>query len=123
MTLALNADYPLLDLFWTMLMLFGWGLFFYLLVVVFRDLFDRDDLSGWGKAAWVVGVLVLPLVGSLVYLASQSQSMGERRLQRMGATQLRMDSYTRSVAGDGGYRGVYDLSADRQARSGPSQLV
>lgn len=119
MTLALSEDYPLLDLFWTMLLLFGWGLFFYLLVVVFRDLFDRGDLSGWGTTGWVLLVLVLPLVGALGYLVTQSAAMGERNLRRAGATQLRMDSYTRSVTGDGAYRGIRDVSAERRAMSGP----
>jgi hypothetical protein len=119
MTLALNEDLPVLDLFWTMLLLFGWALFFYLLVVVFRDLFGRADVSAWGKAGWVALVLVLPVVGALIYLASQSRAMGERELARRGATDLRMDAYTRSVSGDGSYRGVRDVTDDRRAMSGP----
>ena len=85
MTLALSEDFPLQDLIWTMLMVFGWALFLYLLFVVFRDLFGRDDVSAWGKAGWVLLVLVLPIIGALVYLASQSAEMGERELRRNGA--------------------------------------
>src|SRR3954471_4043421 len=111
MTLALSDDFPLQDLIWTMLMVFGWALYFYLLFFVFRDLFGRDDVSTWGKAGWVLLVLVLPIIGSLVYLASQSAEMGERELQRNSATDLRMDAYERSVTGDGQYHGLRDEAA------------
>jgi Phospholipase_D-nuclease N-terminal len=118
-TLALNPDYPLLDLFWTMLMVFGLALFFYTLVLVFRDLFGRSDLSGWGKTGWTVFVLVLPLIGSLTYLISQSAAMGERTLRRGGATQLRLDAYARSVTGNGGYRDIHETVTAREAMTGP----
>ena len=100
-------------------MVCGWALFLYLLFVVFRDLFGRDDVSAWGKTAWVLLVLVLPVIGSLVYLASQSARMGERELRRTGATHLRMDAYERSVTGDGQYHGLRDEAARRRAMSGP----
>ena len=67
MTLALDPDYPLLDLFWTMLLLFGLALFFWTLVVVFRDLYGRADVSAWGKAGWTVLVLIVPIIGALIY--------------------------------------------------------
>jgi hypothetical protein len=119
MSLALSEDYPVMDLFWTMLLLFGWALFFYVLFVVFRDLFDRDDVSAWGKAGWVVLVLVLPIIGSLAYLASQSREMGERELRRKGATALRMNAYERSVTGDGHYRGLRDEATFHRDMTGP----
>jgi Phospholipase_D-nuclease N-terminal len=122
MTLALSEDdFPLQDLFWTTLLVFGWVLFFYLLFVVFRDLFGRDDVSAWGKTAWTLLVLVLPVIGSLIYLASQSARMGERELRRTGATHLRMDAYERSVTGDGQYHGLRDEAARNRAMSGPSR--
>jgi hypothetical protein len=119
MTLALSDNFPLQDLIWTILMVFGWALFFYLLFVVFRDLFGRDDVSAWGKAGWVLLVLVLPIIGSLVYLAFQSAEMGERDLQRNGATNLRMDAYERSVTGDGQFHGLRDEAAFGRAMGGP----
>ena len=88
---------------------------------MFRDLFGRDDVSAWGKAGWVVLVLVLPIIGSLVYLASQSAEMGERELRRRGATDLRMDAYERSVTGTGSFHGLRDEAADHRAMSGPTR--
>jgi hypothetical protein len=117
MDLALDADYPLLDVFWTMLLLFGWALFFYLLIVVFRHLFGRHDLSAWGKAAWVLLVLVLPIVGALAYLISQSRAMGEGD----AAAQARMDPYLRSVTGGGGYHNIHETITSRESMAAPTR--
>ena len=123
MTSALNSDYPLLDVMWTLLMAFGLALFFYTLFYVFRDLFQRHDISAWGKTAWVVFVVVLPIIGTLSYLISQSAAMGQRQLQRLGATQLRMDAYERSVAEGNEFRGIHDVTLTREAWSGPMRPV
>ena len=123
MTLSLDSGYPLFDVMWTLLMAFGLALFFYTLFFVFRDLFQREDVSGWGKTAWVAFVLVLPLIGSLSYLISQSGAMGERRLRRMGATQLRMDDYVHGAAAGNEYRGIHDVTYTREAWSGPIRPV
>ena len=119
MTLALSSEYPLLDIFWTMVVVFGLAVLLWTIIVVFRDLFGRADIGVVGKTLWVLAVLVLPIIGSLAYLISQSRAMGERRLQRDGATDLRMDAYLQSVSGEGGYRGVRDVSDTAQAWSGP----
>ena len=52
MTIA--ADYPFLDVLWTMLVFFGWVIWFWLLIIVFGDVFRRHDISGWGKAGWTL---------------------------------------------------------------------
>lgn len=123
MVLAANSQYPILDVFWTMLLAFGLGLLLYTLVVVFRHLFGRTDIGPWAKALWVVVVLALPLAGSLGYLISQSEAMGQRRLARRGATDLRMDAYLQDVSGNGGYRGVRDVTRTSQAWAGPIHTV
>ena len=72
---------PLLDLFWTMLMIFLWVLWLWLLIMVITDIFRSDDLTGWGKAGWAIFTLVLPYLGVFVYLIARGRSMGERRLR------------------------------------------
>ena len=119
MTLALSSEFPLLDVFWTMLLAFGLGRLLYTIVVVFRDLFGRSDIGAWGKSLWVVLVLVLPIAGSLGYLISQSTAMGERRLRARGGSDLRMDAYLHTVSGEGGYGNVKDVTRTSQAWSGP----
>jgi len=121
--LAVNPSYPILDIFWTMLMAFFLGLFLYTLFVVFRHLFGRTDIGAGAKTLWVVVVLVFPLAGSLGYLISQSDAMGQQRRASRGATDLRMDSYVNGISGNGGYRGVHDVTRTSQAWAGPIHTV
>ena len=86
---------------WTMFVFFAWVIFFWLLFVVFGDLFRRPDISGWGKAGWTVFVILLPFLGILIYLIAEGKGMGERRLQDAQQAQSQMDTYVRSVAGSG----------------------
>jgi hypothetical protein len=92
------SDYPFLDVFWTMLVFFGWVIWFWLLITVFADLFRRHDISGWGKAGWTLFVIVLPFLGVLVYLIAQGQHMAERKAADMKASQAAFDDYVRDVA-------------------------
>jgi Short C-terminal domain/Phospholipase_D-nuclease N-terminal len=86
---------------WTILVLFAWILFFWLLFMVFGDLFRRDDISGWGKAAWSIFVIFVPFLGCFVYLISQGHKIGERNMQQAQAAQAQMDSHIKSVTGSG----------------------
>ena len=83
---------------WSMFVFFAWILFFWLLFVVFGDLFARHDISGWGKAGWSVLVICLPFIGIFSYLITQGKEMGERKMQQMQQQQSQMDTYVRSVA-------------------------
>jgi len=97
----LGADYPFLDVVWTMLIFFLWVLWFWLLFTVFGDIFRRHDLSGWGKTGWLVFTIVLPYLGVFVYLISQGAGMTERNLERGRAQRAQMDEYVRETAGGG----------------------
>ena len=98
----LAADYPFLDILWTMLVFFGWVIWFWLLIIIFGDLFSRHDISGWGKAGWIVLVVVLPYLGVFIYLIAQGQHMAERRDQRSQAAKSEFDDYVKTVAAPGG---------------------
>ena len=69
--LAYSYQYPLLDIFWTMLIFFAFVIWIYLLIKVLADTFKRRDLSGWAKAGWTVFVIFLPLLGVLVYMIAR----------------------------------------------------
>ena len=96
------ADYPFLDVFWTMLIFFFWVIWIWILVTVLIDLFRRHDISGWGKAAWALFVIVLPYLGVFVYLISQGKGMAERRADEIRASQASFDQYVREAAGSSG---------------------
>jgi hypothetical protein len=103
MTIA--ADYPFLDVVGTMLVFFAWVIWFWLLIIVFTDLFRRHDISGWGKAGWTVLVVLLPYIGVLIYMVAQGRQMAERRAAEARAGEAAFGEYVRSVAADGGASG------------------
>lgn len=70
----LAYSYPFLNIFWTMLVFFGFVIWMYLLFLVLADNFRRQDHNGWAKAGWTVFVIVLPLAGVLVYMIARSSS-------------------------------------------------
>jgi len=98
----LAADYPFLDLMWTMVIFFLWILWFWLLFTVFADVFRRHDISGWGKAAWLIFTILLPFLGVFVYLITQNTGMTQRNLERARAQREQFDDYVRQTAGGSG---------------------
>jgi hypothetical protein len=100
--MLIAADYPFLDVVGTMLIFFAWVIWFWLLITVFSDLFRRHDISGWGKAGWIVLVVFLPYLGVLIYLIGQGKHMAERRAQDIRASQAAFEDQVREVAGTGG---------------------
>jgi len=100
--MPLAADYPFLDIFWTMILFFAWVCWFWILITMLADLYSRHDVSGWGKAAWTVFVIVLPFLGVLVYLIAQGKHMAERKNAQVRASEDALDDRIRSVNTDGG---------------------
>ena len=100
--MLLAADYPFLDVLWTMLVFFVWVSWFMLLFHVIGDIFRRRDASGLNKTAWLIFVIFLPFLGVFAYLIANSDDMAKRNLERIEAAQSDTDSYIRSVAGSGG---------------------
>jgi uncharacterized membrane protein YhaH (DUF805 family) len=77
--MVVATTYPFLSIFWTMLIFVFWVIWIWFVITVLVDVFRRTDLSGWGKAGWTVFVIVIPWLGVLVYLITQSAGMAERR--------------------------------------------
>jgi hypothetical protein len=100
--MPIAADYPFLDVLWTMLVFFAWIIWFWLLIIVFGDLFRRHDVSGWGKAGWTVLLVVLPYLGVLIYMVAQGKRMAERKAADTRAGQAAFDEYVRNVAVESG---------------------
>ena len=64
------------------LAIFVFVLWFWLLITVIGDLFRRHDISGWGKAIWVIVLILFPYLAVFIYLISQGRGMAERNSQR-----------------------------------------
>jgi hypothetical protein len=97
--MVIASDYPFLDILGSMLVFFGFVVWFWLLIRVFSDVFRRHDASGWVKFAWCIFVLVLPLLGVLIYLIVHGKEMGQRDVEQAQAAQAQFDDYLRSVGG------------------------
>ncbi|MBM7442727.1 SHOCT domain-containing protein [Streptomyces sp. HB132] len=99
-------DYPLLNLFLTMMFLFLWVLWFFLLFKVVTDIFRDHSLSGWTKAAWLIFVIVLPYVGVLVYLIARGKGMGRREVKEAENREAAFRQYVKQAAHDDGGTGA-----------------
>jgi uncharacterized membrane protein YcjF (UPF0283 family) len=101
--MVLADSYPSFgNVLWTMIVFFAWVIWFWILITILADLFSRHDISGWGKAAWTIFVIILPFLGVLIYLITQGKHMAERRNKEVQATEAAVDDRIRSVAGEGG---------------------
>ena len=96
------ADYPFLNILWTMILFFFWVAWIWVLVGIVADIFRRHDTSGWLKAAWLVVLIFVPFLGVLAYLIVNSQGMAERSAKHAQAGRAQFDDYVQSVASKGG---------------------
>ena len=101
MQLASGYSYPVLGGFWTVLMIFLWVIWFWILITIFIDLFRSHDLSGWAKALWFIFILFLPLIGVLVYLIARGSKMHQHAEQDAAASEQQFRQYVQEAAGSG----------------------
>ncbi len=95
------ADYPFMNLLWSMIIFFAWVAWIWILIVILTDVFRRHDIGGWTKALWTIFLVVIPFLGVLVYLVAQHDGMAERQQKDVQAQQAQFDSYVRQAAGTG----------------------
>jgi uncharacterized membrane protein YczE len=99
---VLAADYPFLDVLWTMFVFFLWVIWFWILITVFADIFRRRDTSGFSKVLWIIFVIILPFLGVFIYIVANHDGMTERNVRQVQTIQEQTDEHIRSVAGAGG---------------------
>jgi hypothetical protein len=95
------ADYPFMDVLWSMIIFFFWVIWIWIVITVLMDVFRRHDIGGWAKAAWVIFVVILPWLGVLIYLIAQHDGMRERGIEQAQARQQAFDDQVREAAGGG----------------------
>lgn len=106
----LAYDYPLLNMFWTMLLVFLWIMWFVLLFRIIGDIFRDDRMSGWAKAGWLVFCLLLPFLGVFVYVIARGRNMGQREAAQARARQEEFNAYIRKTASGGERTSVDELA-------------
>ena len=92
------AEFGTGQLLWSMLWFFMFIIWFWLLMSIFGDIFRSDDLGGWGKALWIIFIVVFIWLGVLVYFIVRGKGMQERSIKAMQAQQAAQQEYIRSVA-------------------------
>ncbi len=97
----LAYDFPILGLFWTMLIFFIWVAWILLIFRTVMDVFRSDDLGGGMKAFWVIFIVIIPWFGVLVYLIARGGGMAQRQIAEQQAQQDAFASYVRQTAGSG----------------------
>ena len=97
----IGTSYPLLDAFLTMLWIFLFIIWIWLLIMVFGDIFRSHDLGGWGKALWVIGIIIFPFLGVLLYLIVRGGKMQERQVRYAQTQEAAFRDYVRDTASTG----------------------
>ena len=108
------ANYNFASFLWDVLVIFAFVIWFWLLIVVFGDVFRRHDISGWGKAGWIILVIVLPYLGVFIYLIANHDGIAERNVKEAKASQAQFDDYVKSVAASGGGGAAAEIDKAKQ---------
>jgi Short C-terminal domain/Phospholipase_D-nuclease N-terminal len=95
------ADYPFMDVLWSMIIFFFWVIWIWIVITVLIDVFRRHDISGWVKALWTIFVVILPWLGVLIYLIVEHDGMRERSVKQAQSQREAFDDYVRDTAGGG----------------------
>jgi ABC-type multidrug transport system fused ATPase/permease subunit len=98
----LLADFTFGQALLTVLEIFLFAAWLMILFVIIGDLFRDHQMSGWGKAAWVIFLIFVPFLAALIYLIARGDGMRERALAQQQEQQKQLDTYIRQTAGSGG---------------------
>ena len=96
---TLASDFGTGQVFLSLLYFFLFFIWIWLLIIVFSDLFRSHDLSGWAKAIWVIGIIIFPYLGVLVYLIARGHKMAEHAQQAASAQDAAARQYIQQAAG------------------------
>jgi ABC-type multidrug transport system fused ATPase/permease subunit len=97
----LTADYTFGEAFLTILSIFFFVVWIWILITIISDLFRDHELSGWAKAAWILLLLFIPFLAALVYLIARGSGMRERAIREQADVRQHLDTYIRQTAGGG----------------------
>ncbi len=97
--MPIAADYPFMDVLWSMIIFFFWVIWIWIVITVLIDVFRRHDIGGFAKALWVIFVVILPWLGVLIYLIVEHDGMRERSVKQAQAQKEQFDQYVREASG------------------------
>ena len=91
------AEWGTGQVFWSMLWFFLFFIWIWILILVLSDIFRSHDLSGWGKALWVLFVIIVPYLGVFVYLIARGHKMAEHAAEAAAAQDAAARQYIQQV--------------------------
>jgi len=105
LTMVIAADYPFMDVMWSMVVFFAFVVWLFIMVAFLTDIFRRRDISGWAKAAWTVFLIVLPFVGVITYLVINHHGLAVRSASDTKVTEAQVD-YLKGKTNGGAQREI-----------------
>ncbi len=108
--MPIAADYPFLNILWSMLIFVGFIMWIWLAIMIFMDIFRRQDIGGFAKAIWIIFIIFIPLLGVLVYLIAYHNGIAERNIKGAEAAQAAFDQQVKEAAGKGGPAGEIETA-------------
>jgi hypothetical protein len=97
----MDNDFSLLEVFFSMLYFFLFIAWIYLLIVIATDIFRSRDMSNWAKALWILLLVIIPILGSLIYLIARGHKMAERQRDDAIRNEKAFRSYVQDAATSG----------------------
>ena len=104
----LLADFTFGDAFLTVLSIFFFVIWIWILFTIIADLFRDHELSGWWKAVWILFLVFVPFLTALVYLIARGSGMRDRSVREQADVRKHMDQYIRETAGSSSGGGSTD---------------
>lgn len=95
--MLLAADYPFLDILWSMIVFAFFVMFVWIVIMVLMDNFRRNDHGGWAKALWTLFIVFLPVLGVLIYMIVRPR-MTEQDQQLLAAADAQRAAYDARMA-------------------------
>jgi hypothetical protein len=122
MAIPIASDYPFMNILWSTLIFVAFVMWFWLVIMIFTDLFRRHDMGGFAKAMWIIFIILIPFLGALIYVIAYQKGIAERTAKQTADAQAQFDAHVKEVAGGGGAaheiekaKGLLDSGAITQA--------
>ncbi len=97
--MMIAAEFGTGQVLWSILWLFLFIMWFWLVITIFADIMRASDMSGWAKALWTLGIIILPFLGVLLYLIVNGDKMNRREAEAAQAAEEATQEYIRQAAG------------------------
>jgi ABC-type transport system involved in multi-copper enzyme maturation permease subunit len=86
------------DLLLLVVEIFLFVIWIWILFTIIGDLFRDHEMSGWGKALWILFLVFIPFLTMLVYLIARGSGMRDRAIKAQAEAKHHFDQYVQQQA-------------------------